>query len=65
MRFVRDLISRLGSTQSVSQLFSVRALKSTVRVHIFCFRQLDFPSEPGVANEIILENEPKSCLTIA
>ena len=24
--------------------------------------QLDFPSEPGVSNEI-LENEPKSCLT--
>ena len=30
----------------------------------FFYRQLDFPSEPGVANEI-LENEPKSCLTIA
>ena len=28
----------------------------------FC-RQLDFSSEPGVANEI-LENEPKSCLTV-
>ena len=32
-------------------------------MHIF-YRQLDFPSEPGVANEI-LENEPKSCLTVA
>ena len=31
-------------------------------VHIF-YRQLDFLSEPGVANEI-LENEPKSYLTI-
>ena len=29
----------------------------------FC-RQLNFPSKPGVANEI-LENEPKSCLTVA
>ena len=28
------------------------------------YRQLDFPSEPGVANEI-LENEPKSYLTVA
>ena len=26
-------------------------------IHIFFYRQLDFPSEPGVANEI-LENEP-------
>ena len=38
-------------------------------LHIFLvfYRQLDFPSEPGVANEIleILENEPKSCLTVA
>ena len=25
--------------------------------------QLDFLSEPGVANEI-MENEPKSCLTV-
>ena len=33
--------------------------------YTFCFyRQLDFPSEPGVANEI-LENEPKSCLAVA
>ena len=30
----------------------------------YFYRQLDFPSEPGVANEI-LENEPKSCLTVA
>ena len=30
----------------------------------FFYRQLDFSSEPGVANEI-LENEPKSCLTVA
>ena len=27
------------------------------------FRQLDFSSQPGFANEI-LENEPKSCLTV-
>ena len=33
------------------------------RVHIFQ-RQLDFPSEPGVANES-LENEPKNCLAVA
>ena len=33
------------------------------RLHIFS-RQLDFSSEPGVANEI-LENEPKSCLGLA
>ena len=32
-------------------------------LHIF-FRQLDFSSEPGAANEI-LENEPKCCLTVA
>ena len=28
------------------------------------YRQLNFLSEPGVANEI-LENEPKSCLLVA
>ena len=32
--------------------------------YIFFYRQLDFPFEPGVANEI-LENEPKSCLSVA
>ena len=32
--------------------------------HIFYYRELHFPSEPGVANEI-LENEPKTCLTVA
>ena len=32
-------------------------------IHIF-YRQLNFPSEPGVANEI-LENEAKSCLAVA
>ena len=31
--------------------------------YTFVFRQLDFSSEPGVANEI-LENEPKSCLVL-
>ena len=31
--------------------------------YTFFYRQLDFSSEPGVANEI-LENEPKSCLTV-
>ena len=30
----------------------------------FFYRQLNFPSEPGVASEI-LEIEPKSCLTVA
>ena len=30
----------------------------------FFYRQLDFLSEPGVANEI-LENEPKSCLAVS
>ena len=35
----------------------------TREIHIF-YRQLDFSSEPGVANEI-LENEPKSCLMVA
>ena len=34
------------------------------RYYIFFYRQLDFSSEPGVANEI-LENEPKSCLKVA
>ena len=28
------------------------------------YRQLDFPSEPGVANEILV-NEPKSCSMVA
>ena len=32
--------------------------------YTFFYRKLDFSSEPGVANEI-LENEPKSCLTVA
>ena len=30
----------------------------------FFYRQLDFPSEPGVANEI-LENESENCLAVA
>ena len=33
-------------------------------VYIIFYRQLDFSSEPEVANEI-LENEPKSCLIVA
>ena len=37
---------------------------SNYKLHIFFCRQLDFPSEPGVANEF-LENVPKSCLTVA
>ena len=32
--------------------------------YTFFYRQLYFSSEPEVANEI-LENEPKSCLTVA
>ena len=32
------------------------------QVHIF-YGQVDFSSEPGVANEI-LENKPKSCLVL-
>ena len=32
--------------------------------YTFSYRQLDFPSEPGVANEI-LENEPKVYLAVA
>ena len=34
------------------------------RAYTFFYRQLDFSSEPGGANKI-LENEPKSCLTVA
>ena len=39
---------------------------STFSYHILHFfhRQLDFSSEPGVAN-VILENEAKGCLTVA
>ena len=37
--------------------------QNKLKVHIF-YRQLDFPSEPDVANEI-LENEAKSYLTVA
>ena len=40
-----------------------RKNKSMVYKFIF-HRQLDFPSEPGVANEI-LETEPKNCLAVA
>ena len=32
--------------------------------YTFFYRQLNFPSEPGVSNEI-LENEAKSCLAVA
>ena len=32
--------------------------------YTFFYRQLNFPSEPGVTNEI-LENEAKSCLAVA
>ena len=35
----------------------------TEAVHFFFYRQLNFSSEPGVANEI-LENEPKRCLVL-
>ena len=42
---------------------SVRLWLVFYQLHIF-YRQLDFPSEPGVANEI-LENEAKSCLAVA
>ena len=48
---------RLGSSANISN-------DALLDVHIFLYRQLDFSSEPGVANEI-LENEPKSCLTVA
>ena len=34
-----------------------------VHTHFF-YRQLDFQSEPEVVN-VILENEPKSCLAVA
>ena len=39
-------------------------LKVNQQYYTFFYRQLDFPSEPEVANEI-LENEPKGCLTVA
>ena len=35
-----------------------------IMIYTFFYRQLDFPSEPGIANEI-LENEPKSSLAVA
>ena len=38
----------------------LRHQKFSAHIHIF-YSQLDFPSEPGVANEIL----PKSCLTVA
>ena len=40
-------------------------IKIELRLHIFLYRQLDFPSdsEHGVANEI-LENEARSCLAV-
>ena len=45
--------------------FVVRPGNISIHVGIhFFYRQLDFQSQPGVANEI-LENEPKSCLTVA
>ena len=42
---------------------SILFIRKQSITHSF-YRQLDFQSEPGVANEI-LENEPKSCLAVA
>ena len=54
--FIYIFITFLGKTDEfLSSLFH--------KIHIFLDRQLDFSSEPGVANEI-LENEPKSCLVL-
>ena len=39
------------------------AFRASAGLHFF-YRQLDFSSEPEVANKI-LENEPKICLTVA
>ena len=38
--------------------------KFCIRIHIFFYRQLDFSSEPGVANEF-WENEAENCLVVA
>ena len=45
----------------VCECLSVESDLSDLSGYTFFYRQLDFPSEPGVANEI-LENEAKSCL---
>ena len=44
-------------------LYNVCSIMTAKLLHLF-YRQLDFPSEPGVANEI-LENDAKNCLTVA
>ena len=54
-------IYRLISTQWVHLILTSALLNFVTH---FIYRQLDFSSEPGVANEI-LENEPKSCLKVA
>ena len=56
-------LSVLFQVENLLNPFHPSPLKLTP-LYIFFYRQLDFSSQPGVANEI-LENEPKSCLTVA
>ena len=53
----------MGGGKSVVYVLARRTF-SMVYWYTFFYRQLDFPSETGVANEI-LENEAKSCLAVA
>ena len=47
-----------------SVIFGRTVVPGKMDIHVF-YRQLEFSSEPGIAHEIILENEPKSCLKVA
>ena len=60
--FGSDVLKRVRIPDSGWQI-TVRFNGPPGKVPIFFLcRQLDFPSEPGVANKMV-ENEPKSCLS--
>ena len=63
IKVYKELPSLLGEHYEHSVPVKVGWLFLYPGTHFF-YRQLDFSSEPRVANEI-LENEPKSCLTVA
>ena len=58
---LKKLKGHVGTRVSYKKIYDVILIKKSV---LFFYRQFDFPSEPGVGNEI-LENGPKSCLTVA
>ena len=60
---ITELEDFVEGQQFTSYVWPMNNLEVRWSTHFF-YRQLDFSSEPGVANEI-LENEAKSCLTVA